>query len=161
VGLAQEVRSLYNQQVRGTGLRMTEYPANAAGTALKASGLTTGAYKYAAANANVKAIVAKATITENFKIVGLVCDTPSAASIFIVKIGNGAAAAGALSAQLIEVRFEIATDAGGYPGLQFPFVGTVVPDAATDGILGDAASSNAAADDTINASVSVLTGLGT
>lgn len=160
MALVQEVRQIWNQQVRGTGLRMTRYPATAAGTALKASGNTTGAYKYAAASANVKQIVAKNTITGGFKIVGLALDTPSATSIFVVRAGSGTAA-GAAMVQLIELHTEVATDAGGYVEMFFPFVATIASDGANDAIVADAASSNAAADDTINCSVSVLTGLGT
>lgn len=161
MGLAQEVRQCFTTLVAGTGLVNTKYPVAAAGTALTASGMTTGAYKFAAAGANVKAIVAKAGIAANYRVVGVALDTPSAASIFNIRIGRGAAAGAAVTQVLYELTVEVATDAGGYVQMNLPFVATVVADGATDAVLGDAASSNAAADDTINASVTVATGLGT
>lgn len=162
MGLAQEVRTIYNQQVQGTGLRMTRYPViNNAGSKLTASGNTTGAYKYAAAGANVIALAAAGAITTRFKIVGLAIDTPSAASIFVFKLGRGTASAAAFGAQLVEGGFEVATDAGGYVEMFWPAVATVAIDGVNDALVADLASSNAVADDTLLAAASVLTGLGT
>lgn len=161
MGLAQQVQQLWLQGVGGTGVRITKYPVDAAGVALTASGMTTGAYKFAAAGANVAEIVAKATITENYRVVGVALDTPSAASIFVVRIGTGAAAAAAMTVVLFELGLEVATDAGGYVSMLLPFVATTVADGLTDAILGDLASSAAGADDTANATVFVATGAGT
>lgn len=166
--VGQEVRGIYNTLVgnAATGVRIQNYPfttadtTELAGTALTASGVTTGAYKYAAGNANVKAILAKNVIGVNFKIIGCALNTPSAASIFVFKVGNGAAAGGAMT-RLAKVHMEIATDAGGYVPIFFPFAATVVADAATDAMLADAASSNAGADDTINMVLFVAVAFGT
>jgi len=161
--LAQRANATWLASVGGTGVRITRYPALAAGTQLKASGNTTGAFKYAAAGANVKAIVAKATIGVNCKIVGVVLDTASATSIFVIKLGNGAAAGGAMTAELIELVVENASAAGGSQTMMIPgnVQAVIIADGATDAILGDAASSNAAADDTINAAVLIATAYGT
>jgi len=160
MGLMQLVQTVYNQVVGGVGPVVTKYPANAAGTALTASGMTTGAYKFAAAGANVKAIVAKATITSQYRIVALGLDTPSANSLFVIRVGRGAAAGAAVTQVLMEIHANLAVANGPFTPIVFPFIATVAADGATDAVLADAASSNAGADDTIQASVSVMTGMG-
>jgi hypothetical protein len=168
MALTNEVRQLYNTLVgnTATGVRIRNFPfttensEESVGTQLKASGNTTGAYKYAANSGNVKAIVAKNTVGSNYKLIGCALNTPSATSIFVIKLGYGAAAGGAFTAVTAKVHMEFATDAGGYVPITFPFAATVVADGSTDGVLGDAASSNAAADDTINCVVFLATGFG-
>ena len=161
MGLAQQVHGLWLQQVSGTGLRVTNYPAQAVGPTVTGSGNGTGAYKYKAAGAQSKAIVAAGGITARYKIIGTLLDTPSATSIFLWRLGRGTGAATALAAVLAEVRAEVATDAGGYPALALPWAATVNVDGVNDALLVEMTSSNAAADDTANISASVLTGLGT
>lgn len=161
MGLAQQVNQLFNQLVQGTGVRITKYPVDAAGTTLTASGMTTGAYKFAAAGANVKSIVAKATITGNYRVIGVALDTPSATSIFVVRVGGGTAAGAVLGRIAFEAVMEVATDAGGYVSIVFPFAPTITSDGTNDLLGGDLASSNAGADDTANCSVLVATALGT
>jgi len=160
VGMAQQITKLYLQLVEGTGLRVTNYPANAVGAATTGSGNGTGAYKYKAAGAQSKAIVAAGGITSRYKIIGTLLDTPSAASIFLWRLGRGTAAGAAIAAVLAEVRAEVATDAGGYPHISLPYAATVPIDGVNDALIVEMTSSNAAADDTANISASVLTGLG-
>lgn len=160
MALTQESRELWAQFVGGTGLRNTKYPVNAAGVSLTASGLTTGAYKFAAAGANVKSVVAKATVTTNFKIVGLCLNTFSATSIFVVRLGYSTAAAVAIATIAAEVVVNEITAAGVVPFMLLPATATQVADGTNDLIAGDAASSNAAADDTVVVSVTVQTGIG-
>lgn len=142
------------------GLVTTIYPAAAAGTALKASGLTTGAYKFAAAGANVKAIVAKATIAAVWQIVAFALDTFSATSIFIIRLGNGAAAGGVLTTVQGEYKVTEISAAGVSNSVSLPYAGQTVNNGVADAVLADAASSAAGADDTVNIHVSVMTGFG-
>lgn len=157
------VRALHVQHLSGGGVTMVRYPALATGTVITCSGKTTGAFKYAAADANVKAIVAKNVIASNYKIVGFAPDTPSVLGIFVVKLGNGAAAGGALTHVAAEISYEFITLAGAYAPVMFPpgSMPLVTIDGATDGILGDATSGNVAADDTIGCSVFINTGMAT
>lgn len=160
MGLPQQVQQTWLALVGGAGVRITKYPVDAAGTTLTASGMTTGAYKFAAASANVKSIVAKATILVNYRIIGVALDTPSAVAIEVVRIGTGTAAGAALVIAF-ECTMEVATDAGGYVSMIFPITFTRTPDGVNDLVGGDLASSNAGADDTANASVFIQTGMGT
>jgi len=155
--LTSEVRSIYSV-IAKTGVVITKYPVAAAGTACTGSGNTVGAYKFSAAGANVKAIVAAAVITETYKVSAVTLDTPSATSIFVVRIGRGAAAGVAMTAVGFEFVIEIATDAGGYPPVSMPFPTSVASDA-NNGVLAEITSSNAGADDTAGISVSVATGI--
>ena len=157
----QMIASLFNANIGGSGARLTRYPALAAGTALKASGNTTGAFKYAAASANVKAVVAAGGITVPFRIVGFVLDTPSAASVFVIKLGSGTGAGTALN-RAIEMGWNEKTDVGAWGPVILPasMVPTIPVDGVNDALLADAASSNVAADDTINCAVFVATGFG-
>ena len=164
MSLMSFVQSVYNavQGQGGSGVQITRYPSQAASVALKASGKTTGAWKYAAANANVAAILAKGTITGNpWRLAWFALDTPSATSLFVVKLGVGAAAAGAFTKVFGEFAMNTVnvTAVGEYtiPAVQIPLMHMpfVTPDAATDGILGDMASSGTAADDTANVAVGV------
>lgn len=158
----QQVGRLFNAVVAGSGVTITRYPANAAGTALKASGNTTGAYKYAAASANVKQILAAATITSGpFRILGFVLDTLSAASIFVIKLGSGTGAGTALN-RAVEWGWNEVTAVGQIGPVVFPasYVPTIPNDGVNDAILGDAASSNVAADDTVNCAVFVAQNIG-
>lgn len=159
MGLAQQVAQIWLAMVGGSGVRITKYPIDAVGTTLTASGMTTGAYKFAAASANVKSIVAKATILVNYRIIGVALDTPSAVAIEVIRIGTGTAAGAALVVAF-EAVMEVATDAGGYVSMIFPATFTQSPDGVNDLVGGDLASSNAAADDTANVSVLIQTGLG-
>lgn len=162
MGLGAFIQKVYNAQVGGTGVIMTKYPVAAVGTALKASGNTTGAYKFAAVGANTKAIIAAGALTAPFKIAGYFVDTPSAASIFNFRIGRHSAAGATMTQVIAESGMEVATDAGGYVPVFFPpgSVATINVDA-NNGVMGDAASSNAGADDTINMSVFINTLLAT
>ena len=76
----------YNAVAGGQAVRVTKYPLNAVGSTLTASGKTTGAYKFAAAGANVVAIVAKNTIGANWLYAWFSLDNPSAGSIFVVRL---------------------------------------------------------------------------
>ncbi len=158
------VQQIWLRSVGGTGVRITKYPVNAIGTALTCSGKTTGAYKFAAANANVKAVVAAATITTNFRIAGIGLDTPSASSIFVLRIGSGTGAGTAVQ-QIVETHFSttIVTAVGTHAQMAqwFPYSPTVIADGTNDAILADATSNNAGADDTINVTALVATGIGT
>jgi hypothetical protein len=166
MAFAQQVQQVFLAEVAGSGVTIARYPSQAAGVALSASGKTTGAYKYAAANANVKQILAKGTLASGtlFRIVGCVLDTPSAASTFVIKLGVGTGAGTAIN-RSIEFGFSVVTvtAAGEYPLMPvwFRYAPTIVADGANDAILGDAASSNVAADDTINVAALVATGMGT
>jgi hypothetical protein len=158
----QQVGRLFNASIAGSGVTITRYPANAAGTALKASGNTTGAYKYAAASANVKQILAAATITSGpFRIVGFVLDTASAVSIFVIKVGSGTGAGTALNRQ-VEIGWNLKSDVGSFSPVILPAgcIPTIPNDGVNDAILADAASSNVAADDTINCAVFVAQNIG-
>ena len=164
MSLSSFVQSVYNavQGQGGSGVQITRYPSQAVSIKLTASGKTTGAWKYAAANANVAAILAKATILGNpWRLAWFALDTLSATSNFVVKLGVGAAAAGAFTKVFGEfaISSTTVTAAGEYvvqpvslPLLHMPFV---TPDGATDGILGDLASSGVAADDTAYIAVGV------
>ncbi len=144
--------TIYQQLVGGSGLRTTRYPINAAGTTLTASGKTTGAYKFAALGANVAAIVAKATLLVPWRLAWVSLDNPSAASIYVVRLGRGAAGGAAMATVLYEANATVEKP--------LPWCATVLPDALTDALLGDLASSNVAADDTALCSVGVMTGMG-
>lgn len=143
-----------------SGIVCTLYPAAAAGTSLKASGMTTGAYKFAAAGANVKQIVAKNTLAINWTIAGFGLDTFSATSIFVIRLGNGAAAGAAVTQVLAEYKVNEITAAGVCNTTTIPYAAQVQNNGTTDALLADAASSNAGADDTVVIAVSVLTGFG-
>lgn len=156
MSLPGEIKSLYNLGL-GTGLVVTKYPVNAAGVSLLASGKTTGVYKFAAANANVKQIVAKNIVGANFRLVWLGLDTFSATGIYIIRLGSGTGAAAAI-ARIVELYANEITAAGALGIMPIPQSPLVTFDGANDAILGDAASSNVGADDTVVASVGVLTG---
>jgi len=164
--LATRVNQIYLSHVSGSGVRITRYPTTVGNTgkALTASGNTTGAWKYAAAGANVVEVVAPGTIVVNFKIVGIAVDTPSAASNFVIKVGTGGNGTGAaMGTELFEIQFEFETDAGWYESTMLPssVQAQITVDGVTDSIDADAASDNALADDTINFHALVATGYGT
>jgi hypothetical protein len=167
MGLKAEVDILYNAIVNGPSVQLTRYPANAAAAALTASGMTTGAYKYAAAGANQVQVVAAGTNTTGMWVCGASLRNPSAASIFVLWIGRGTVPA---ATRLAELDFE---------DTQFVFGGAAAGSVTIDlllprdgflpmaifvragvGIALDLASSNAGADDTANGTVIVMTGLG-
>lgn len=161
----QIIQQLGNALIFGAGTTVTRYPAGAASSGLTAAGKAVGAYKYAAANANVVAIVAKAVVAANWRFAWLTLDTPSATSLFVIKLGHGAGAAGAFSGNTMELGYNFLTvTAAGelvLPPIWIPYSPYVANDGATDGVLADCASNNAAANDTINAAVGIMTSLGT
>lgn len=148
-----------NQLIQGAGIVTTKYPVNAAGTSLTASGMTTGAYKFAAANANVKAPVAKAVITSQWRLAWFGLNTFSATSIFVIRLGSGSAAATAI-ATISEWFCNEISAAGVMAAVPIPWAATVVANGTTDAVLADAASSNAGADDTVVLSIGIQTGMG-
>lgn len=160
MALIQATQQTWLADVAGAGTVVTKYPVNAAGVSLTASGSTTGAYKFAAANANVKQIVAKNTVGANYRLVWANFNTYSATSIFVIRLGSGSAAGTAI-AQIVEIMMTEISNVGVSPPQWFRYSPTVTANGTTDAILGDAASSNAGADDTIVASVGVATLIGT
>jgi len=161
VGLAQQVNQIYNATVNGAGVVVTKYPINAVGVALKGSGSTTGAYKFAAAGANVAQILAKATITVPWRIVAYSLTLPSAPDIFVVRLGAGTGAGAVMTAILWES--EIDLDATFSLSLPIPIPWgaspTVQPNGTTDAIVADLANEDAT-DRTANISLTVVTGMG-
>ncbi len=166
-GLKAEVDLLYNAILNGPAVRITRYPTQAAAVGLTASGMTTGVYQYRAAGANQVQVIAAVTNATGMWIAGGSLRNPSAPSIFVLWIGRGTAATAVLAAELNfeDTQFVLAGAAAGAVTVDlllprdrfFPlplFVRAGV------GICADLASSNAAADDTANGTVSVYTGLG-
>lgn len=79
------------------------YPVASAGAAVTAGAANTyGAYAEA---------IAAATITSAFRIVGVSFNTPSAGLVGTLSVATGA---GGAESQILEVPFEIASDAGGF-----------------------------------------------
>lgn len=150
-----------NQLATGAGIRVTKYPVNAAGTSLTASGLTTGAYKFAAAGANVKAIVAINTVGANWRYAGFALNTFSATSIFVIRLGSGTGAGVAMTIVAGEWVVNEISAAGVMASVPINWAPTVVANGTSDACLGDAASSAAGADDTVVCSLSIMTGMGT
>lgn len=163
MGLKSEVDILYNAIVNGPAVQLTRYPTLAAAAALTASGMTTGAYKYAAAGANQVQVVAAGTNTTGMWICGASLRNPSVGSIFVLWIGRGTIAAAVRAAELDFDTFTLAGAAAGALVLMQP-MNIMLPlplfVRAGVGIALDLASSNAAADDTANGTVIVMTGLG-
>ncbi len=141
-----------NQAKRYTAaLVQTRYPQELIGVQLTASGMTTGKYAYRAAGANEATIVATSGITTEFWLAGIGLHTPSAGSIFVIKICQGVA--GTPATRRAEFHKEFATDAGPFPSIMVP-IPLYYP--ALLQVSGDAASNNVAADDTIRCAVLIL-----
>jgi len=96
---------------------VTSYPtATCAGTALTGGAANVdGAYVI---------IVAGSTITTRFRIVGICLDTPSGAMIGRVKVGVGATGS---EVKVLDEKFEVATDAGGYLKIDTTGHGGIIP----------------------------------
>ncbi|MDP2730329.1 MAG: hypothetical protein Q8O55_07595 [Dehalococcoidales bacterium] len=89
--LRGNIEALYNAILNGPAVQITRYPANAVGSTVTGSGMTTGAYKYAAAGANQVQIVAAVLNTAGVWIAGAAL---AALSIFatetaVLWIGRG------------------------------------------------------------------------
>lgn len=143
--------------VAGTGSRITRQPTGAANVTLTASGTK---YIFKAANANTIAMVAAAVIPLPFRILAVLPDTPSAvATWYNFKVG-GITVSGAAINHPNEIGFFAITVAAGqlFP-LRLDFPPTIPIDGVNDGIGGDLASSNAAAD-TCLAAVYIQQGMG-
>lgn len=159
-----EIDLLYNAILNGPAVQLTRYPANAAGQALTASGMTTGAYKYAAAGANqVQTTGLTAALnTAGVWVAGATLTALSVAGIFVMWIGRGTIPAGVRAAELsFEAHGSGAAAADTLAGLVkttwFPiplFVQAGV------GVAEDLASSNAGQDDTAAGAIYAYTGLG-
>lgn len=160
MAVPQNINQLWNMLVGGTGVVVTKYPVSAAGVSLTASGSTTGAYKFAAAGANVKSVVAKAVITSVWRIVGFALNTFSTTGVFVIRIGKAGTAGAALTAVLGEYVVNEISAAGLMSNIPIPFSASVTIDGLTDGLMCDAASANAGQDDTVVFSGSVMTGMG-
>ncbi len=151
----------YQALVGGTGLTVTKYPIDAVGVTLTASGKTTGVYKFAAAGANVAQIVAKAVLLVPWRLAWCGLNTFSATGVFIIRLGRAAGGAVAMTQVLAELFANEISAAGTEAQKNIPWCATVLPNAATDAVVGDAASNNAGADDTVVASVGIMRGMGT
>jgi len=151
MGTRTMINSMYIGRKDTNALTYTRYPALAVGTTLTASGMTTGAYAYAAAGANEAQIIAAALITTYYWVAGCAVSTPSNPSVFVIKIMDGLITAGVT---LFEMQF------GEIIGTGLQGITQCVPIPvgvqANIGTCGDAASDNALADDTINCSVLVM-----
>jgi hypothetical protein len=161
MGLAQQVAQIFNVQIQGVGMVVAVYPTAAAGTALKGSGSTTGAMKFAAAGANVKQVVAKATLTPQWRLSSWGIDTMSALDIINVRLGAGAAGGAAMTQVLWEQKAHQITLAGTEPYSSIPWgaTATIVSNGTTDGVLADLANASAA-DITANIHLGIATGFG-
>ncbi len=161
MGLAQQVQQLFLAAIGGQNTVTTIYPVAAAGVAIKGSGSTTGAFKFAAAGANVAEVVAKNTVGKTWRIGNFGIDTMSALDIIVVRLGKGAAAGQAMSAVLYERKFNEITLAGLEPSADVPWYSTasVPADGATDGCYADLANASAA-DITAKIHVGITTGFG-
>lgn len=158
MGLAQESRSVYNQQAGGTGIRVTKYPVDAVGVTLTADGAGVGAWKFKAAGANVVNIVAGGVITNGtpFRLVWVSLDTPLHVAVYVVRLGVGVAAA-AMAPVLGEYVFNMLV-AGPGVGQTIRYCATETAAAAL-AILGDLAVSTAV-NETANCNIGVMTGIG-
>ena len=161
-GLKSEVDILYNALVNGPAVVLTRYPTQAAGSALTASGKTTGAYKYRAAGATQVQVVAAATNTAGMWVAGTGLHTLSIAGIFVLWVGRGTIPAAILLAEVEVVRETVVVTAVGTYGhiLTTQFLPYPVFVRAGVGIALDLASSNVGQDDTAVGHVVVVTGLG-
>ncbi len=89
--LRTEVEALYNAILNGPAVQVTRYPTNAVGATVTGSGMTTGAYKYAAAGANQVAMILAAANTAGLWLAGVAL---AALSIFatetaVLWVGRG------------------------------------------------------------------------
>lgn len=139
------VTSLFIGQPDTTAVVYTKYPLNAVGVTLTASGMTTGVYKYAVAN-EVNLVAAIATA---FWVAGVMVNTFSILGVYVIKILSGVATAGV---QRAEVMVEALTLVGVHDTNWLP---VPVKFVAGGAVIGNAASGNAAQDDTCVASVVV------
>lgn len=166
MGLAQQVSTVYNQLVGGGGVTVTRYPVTGVGAVGKVgvtctlSAVGGVGYGYAAAGAKVVELLAKATLLVPWRLVWLQTTAPSAATIYVVKLGRGAGAAALMTQTFGEFGIDYTVAKGPMAEVILPFCPTVTPTPATDAIVADAASATGAAD-TIDLAVGVMTGMGT
>lgn len=160
MGLKSSIDLLYNAILNGPAVQLTRYPTLAAGSALTASGMTTGVYKYAAAGANqVQTIAAGLNLTGMWIAGGHIANPSSVVSInYILWIGRGTIPAAVRAAELQWLAQQVtAVGQLTFPTLFLPIMLFVRAGVA---IALDLASSDAANDSTANGAVFVYTGLG-
>lgn len=160
MGIKAEVDQLYNALINGPAVQLTRWPNNAVGAGLTGSGMTTGAYKYAAAGANQVQLVTAAQNTVGMWLTHLGVDTPSvlADEILVLWAGRGTIPAAVRAAEL---QFAVLQDtAVGYLGVHAsqPLPMPVFVRAAV-GIALDLANATAN-DTTANGHAIIATGLG-
>jgi hypothetical protein len=157
--LSSEVAQLYNAILNGPSVQLTRYPTNAIGAALTGSGMTTGAYKYAAAGANQVALILAAANTGGLWIGGGQLNLLSAAvdENAILWIGRGTIPAATRAVELEWTAQQI-TAVGDYsmPTINVPIPLYVAPGV---GIALDLANSSNA-DITARGSAFIYSGLG-
>jgi|GEM_PF-2390110 len=100
-GLRSVVDILHNALVNSPNVVLTRYPLLPnAGAALTGSGLTTGAYKFAAAGAGQVQVVAAGVNTTGMWVCAAGLGTPSAMDEYVLWIGRGTAPAAVAMATL-------------------------------------------------------------
>ncbi len=157
--LRGNIEALYNAILNGPAVQLTRYPANAIGSALTGSGMTTGAYKYAAAGANQVQIVAAVLNTTGMWIAGGHLQNPSAVvnENMVLWVGRGTIPAAVRALELHTTAWQVT--AVGQETFASMFVPIPLFVRAGIAIAADLANSSNA-DITANGSIFVYTGLG-
>lgn len=154
--------NVYNALVNGPSVQLTRYPVNAAGQALTASGMTTGAFKYAAAGANQVQVtgLTGAGNTAGVWVAGGSIYTLSilTSATWVLWIGRGTIPA---ATRLAEMQWTLEqVTAVGVPAIQAIFLPFPVYVRPTVGVAMDLATDSVAADHTANGQIFAYTGLG-
>ncbi len=161
-GLKTAVDLLYNAVLNGPAVQLTRYPVNGAGQALTASGMTTGAFKYAAAGANQVQVtgLTGAGNTAGVWIAGGAIYTINllTAATWVMWIGRGTIPAAVRAAELQWTNMQ--DTAVGHIPLDAQFLPLPIFVRAGVGVAMDLATDTVAGDYTANGQVFVYTGLG-
>ena len=158
-GLKTEIDILYNALIHGPAVQITRQPTGVIGSALTGSGMTTGAFDYAAAGANQVQLIAAGANAAGIWICGGGLENPSITTdeTWVLWFGRGTAPAGVLAGEIQFDCFEItAVGEWSWPTVCFPIPLFVT---AGVGIALDLANGTAV-DVTANGYAMLMTGLG-